>query len=78
MKTKAIKPVKDFGVTGFQVTFSILDLYKMQQLAFELDYANQGHVSELSSLIHKLFDATIGVTTPEWDFLKQDEEPCTK
>lgn len=77
MKTKAIKPVQAFGVTGFQVTFSILDLYKMQQLAFEMDNAHQGQVGELSSLIHKLFDATIGATNPDWDFL-QPEEPCTK
>lgn len=78
MKAKAIKPVKDFGVTGFQVTFSILDLYKMQQLAFELDTMHKGEVGELSSLIHKLFDATIGITNADWDFLQTDEEPCTK
>lgn len=77
MKAKAIKPVKDFGVTGFQVTFSILDLYKMQQLAFELDTMHKGEVGELSSLIHKLFNATIGTTNPDWDCL-QPEEPCTK
>lgn len=78
MATKSIKPVQNFGVTGFQVTFSILDLYKMQQLAFEMDNAHQGQVGELSSLIHKLFDATIGTTNPDWDFLKPNEEPCTK
>lgn len=76
MKAKAIKPVKDFGVTGFQVTFSILDLYKMQQLAFELEA--KGHKNELSDMINKLFEATIGQTNPDWDFLQTDEEPCTK
>lgn len=75
MKTKSIKPVTSFGVTGFQVTFSILDLYKMQQLAFELEAKESKN--ELSEMIHKLFDATIGNTNPDWDFL-QPEEPCTK
>lgn len=76
MKTKSIKPVTNFGVTGFQVTFSILDLYKMQQLAFELEAKD--HKNELSEMINKLFEATIGQTTAGWDFLQTDEEPCTK
>lgn len=76
MKAKAIKPVKDFGVTGFQVTFSILDLYKMQQLAFELEIKNPNN--ELCALVNKLFEATIGTTNPDWDCLQTDEEPCTK
>lgn len=76
MKAKAIKPVTNFGVTGFQVTFSILDLYKMQQLAFELE--SKVSKNELSEMINKLFEATIGQTTADWDFLKPDEEPCTK
>ena len=76
MKAKAIKPVKDFGVTGFQVTFSILDLYKMQQLAFELE--DKVSKNELSEMINKLFEATIGATNTDWDFLQTDEEPCTK
>lgn len=75
MKTKAIKPVQNFGITGFQVTFSILDLYKMQQLAFELE--DKVPKNELSAMINMLFDATIGATHTDWDFL-QPEEPCTK
>lgn len=75
MKTKSIKPIKDFGVTGFQVTFSILDLYKMQQLAFELEAKISKN--EMSEMINMLFDATIGNITPGWDFLLP-EEPCTK
>jgi hypothetical protein len=76
MKTKSIKPVNNFGVTGFQVTFSILDLYKMQQLAFELEA--KVPKNELSEMVNKLFKATIGTTNDEWDFLQTDEEPCTK
>lgn len=76
MKAKSIKPVKDFGVTGFQVTFSILDLYKMQQLAFELEA--KGPKNELSAMINKLFEATIGATNVDWDFLQTDEDLCTK
>lgn len=76
MKAKAIKPVKDFGVTGFQVNFSILDLYKMQQLAFELEAKEPKN--ELSAMINKLFEATIGATNVEWDFLQTDEDLCTK
>lgn len=75
MKTKAIKPVKDFGITGFQVTFSILDLYKMQQLAFELEAKEPKN--ELCAMVNKLFEATIGATNADWDFLQPDE-PCTK
>lgn len=90
MKTKTIKPVKDFGVTGFQVTFSILDLYKMNQLAMELGEINQkasdysgdfrGQNSTLiraCEVLSELFNKTIGETNAEWDFL-QPEEPCTK
>jgi hypothetical protein len=69
---KTIEPVKAFGVTGFKVTFSILDLYKMQQLAFELETRNQGVKNELSEMIHKLFDATIGETNENWDFLREE------
>lgn len=76
MNAKSIKPVTGVGVTGFQVTFSILDLYKMQQLAFELE--SKGPKNELSEMVHKLFDATIGTTNPDWDFLQTDEKPCTK
>jgi hypothetical protein len=76
MKAKSIKPVNSFGVTGFQVTFSILDLYKMQQLTFELE--TKVPKNELSEMVNKLFEATIGTTNPDWDFLQTDEEPCTK
>lgn len=87
MKAKAIKPVKDFGVTGFQVNFSILDLYRMEQLAIELqqiyiDQVNilgtQNALELTSTMLHNLFKATVGETSSsEWDFL-QPEEPCTK
>lgn len=87
MKTKSIKPVKDFGVTGFQVTFSILDLYKMNQLAIELQQIHIDQVNILgtqnaleltSTMLRNLFKATVGETSSEWDFLQTDEEPCTK
>lgn len=71
MKQKTIEPVKNFGVTGFKVTFSILDLYKMQQLAFELE--TKVPKNELSEMINKLFNATIGKTNENWDFLEEEE-----
>lgn len=87
MKAKSIKPVKDFGVTGFQVNFSILDLYRMEQLAIELqqiyiDQVNilgtQNALELTSTMLHNLFKATIGEPSSEWDFLQPNEEPCTK
>lgn len=69
---KTIEPVKNFGVTGFKVTFSILDLYKMQQLAFDLEFGHPGVPIELCEMVHKLFNATIGETNENWDFLREE------
>lgn len=40
-KTKKITPITGVGTTGYKVTFSVLDLYKMKQLAFELYQLDQ-------------------------------------
>lgn len=77
---KTIEPVKAFGVTGFKVTFSILDLYKLRQLAIELQLishqaALEGkHTSldDVAAVLNTLFFATIGETNDNWDFLREE------
>lgn len=79
---KTIEPVKNFGVTGFKVTFSILDLYKLQQLALELrQISHQPNLEgkyttldDVADVINGLFKATIGETNENWDFLATEEE----
>lgn len=86
-KQTNIKPVTGIGVKGYQVTFSILDLYKMKQLAIELYEINQkasdfhgdfkGQNSSLTiayELFSELFNKTIGETKGDWDFLSDKEE----
>jgi hypothetical protein len=86
-KQTNIKPVTGIGVKGYQVTFSILDLYKMKQLAMELYEINQkasdfhgdfkGQNSSLTiayELFSELFNKTIGETEGGWDFLSDKEE----
>lgn len=86
-KQTNIKPVTGIGVKGYQVTFSILDLYKMKQLAIELYEINQkasdfhgdfkGQNSSLTiayELFSELFNKTIGETKDDWDFLSDKEE----
>lgn len=80
-KIKTIEPVRDFGITGFKVTFSILDLYKLQQLSMELQLishqpALEGKctaLDEAAMVLNNLFTATIGETKDNWDFLKKEE-----
>lgn len=87
MKAKAIKPVKDFGVTGFQVTFSISDLYKMNMLADDIyrihdeltkDGACYDSLRHVGHLFSELFRNTVNAWGSDWDCLQTDEEPCTK
>lgn len=86
-KQTNIKPITGIGVKGYQVTFSILDLYKMNQLAMELCEINQkasdfsgdfrGQNSTLiraCEVLSELFNKTIGETNAEWDFLSDKEE----
>lgn len=77
---KTIEPVKNFGVTGFKVTFSILDLYKLKQLAMELQLIShqptlEGKYTALddtAAMLNTLFFATIGETKENWDFLGEE------
>lgn len=77
---KTIEPVKAFGVTGFKVTFSILDLYKLKQLAMELQQISfqptlEGKhptLDDVATVLNTLFFATIGETYDNWDFLREE------
>lgn len=77
---KTIEPVKAFGVTGFKVTFSILDLYKLRQLAMELQQISfqpnlEGKhtaLDDVAAVLNTLFFATIGETNENWDFLREE------
>lgn len=86
-QVKNIKPITGVGIKGYQVTFSILDMYKMNQLAMELYEINQkasdfrgdfkGQNSTLTiayELFSELFNKTIGETNSDWDFLSDKEE----
>lgn len=77
---KTIEPVKNFGVTGFKVTFSILDLYKLRQLAIELQLIShqaalegkQTALDDVAAVLNTLFFATIGETNENWDFIGEE------
>lgn len=75
---KTIEPVKAFGVTGFKVTFSILDLYKLRQLAMELQQISfqptgkHTALDDVAAVLNTLFFATIGETNENWDFLEEE------
>lgn len=83
---KKIVPVYGKGISGYKVEFSILDMYKMRQLAFELYQINQkasdfhGDFKDQNStltmafeLLNGLFEKTIGETNNDWDFLTEEE-----
>lgn len=82
-----INKVYGKGVSGYKVEFSILDLYKMRQLAFDLYQINQrasdfngdfkGENPTLSmafELLNGLFESTVGETPVGWDFLTEEED----
>lgn len=72
-KQTNIKPVTGIGVKGYQVTFSILDMYKLKQLALEVQDKIGGN--ELSNVVFELFNATVGEPKEfQWDFLSDKEE----
>lgn len=81
-KRSKIQAVRGIGISSYKVEFSILDLYKLKQLAIELMEINRkanpnGEYTSLddaATVLHKLFDATIGETSMEWDFLSEDKE----
>lgn len=70
---KNIKPITGIGIKGYQVTFSILDMYKLKQLALETQDRLGGN--DLTNVLLSLFNATVG--EPEvlqWDFLTSEEK----
>lgn len=72
-KQTNIKPITGIGVKGYQVTFSILDMYKLKQLALEVQDKIGGN--ELSNVVFELFNATVGEPKEfQWDFLSDKEE----
>jgi hypothetical protein len=70
---KKIAPVRGLGISGYRVEFSILDLYKLKQLAIECEQKLQQR-SELTEMIHNLFEKTVGGTNANWDFLTEEED----
>lgn len=83
---KKIVPVQGIGTKGYRVEFSILDLYKIKQLAIELHEINQkssnfhgdfqGKNPTLCmayDLLNGLFENTVGETNESWDFLSDKE-----
>ena len=70
---KNIKPITGVGIKGYQVTFSILDMYKLKQLALETQDRIGGN--ELSIVVFELFNATVGEPKEfQWDFLTNEEK----
>lgn len=69
---KKIAPVRGLGISGYRVEFSILDLYKLKQLAIECEQKLHQR-SELTEMIHNLFEKTVGETNANWDFLTEEE-----
>ena len=83
--TKKITPITGYGTTGYSVTFSVLDIYKMKQLAHELNqlghvvFESKGDTKATYSLdmacelLKGLFEATIGETNGCWDCFTEEE-----
>ena len=70
---KNIKPITGVGIKGYQVTFSILDIYKLKQLALETQDRLGGN--ELTNVLLSLFNATVGDPDVfQWDFLTSEEK----
>lgn len=70
---KNIKPITGIGIKGYQVTFSILDMYKLKQLALETQDRLGGN--ELTNVLLSLFNATVGDPKEfQWDFLTSEEK----
>jgi hypothetical protein len=71
-KSKKIRPVSGFGTCGYQVEFSLLDLYRLREMASKCCHEDE-EVKELCSVIFALFDNTVGKTSEKFDFLEKEE-----
>ena len=71
-KSKKIRPVSGFGTSGYQVEFSLLDLYRLREMASKCNQECE-EVKELCSVIFALFDKTVGNTSEKFDFLEEVE-----
>ena len=72
-KSKKIRPVSGFGTCGYQVEFSLLDLYRLREMASKCCHEDE-EVKELCSVIFSLFDKTVGKTSEKFDFLEEETE----
>ena len=71
-KSKKIRPVTGFGTSGYQVEFSLLDLYRLREMASKCCHEGE-EVKELCSVVFALFDSTVGKTSEKFDFLEEVE-----
>jgi hypothetical protein len=71
-KSKKIRPVSGFGTCGYQVEFSLLDLYRLREMVLKCNTEDE-NVRELCSVVFALFDKTVGKTSEKFDFLEEDE-----
>lgn len=72
-KSKKIRPVMGFGTCGYQVEFSLSDLYRLREMASKCNHEDE-EVKELCSVIFSLFDKTVGNTAEKFDFLAEEAE----
>lgn len=73
--SKKITPINGVGTVGYNVQFSVKDLYQLQYLAARvLDTCDKDTAQyELADTITTLFDKTVGGNVDwNWDFLKEE------
>lgn len=82
-KKSKVNPIEGFGVKGYTIEFSLLDLFKFNQLACELNALNQEQfdgnkqtsLAVASNLLRTLFEVTVGhYGDADWDFLNEECE----
>lgn len=71
---KKIRPVVGIGTSGYQVEFSLPDLYRLREIAASASHHEDEKVKELCSVVFALFDKTIGKTSEKFDFLEEEAE----
>lgn len=73
-KTKKISAVQGFGTCGYRVEFSVLDLYRLNELAARAYNPEDPNVVKLCSVIEQLFAATVNSNDEsKFDFLEKTE-----
>ena len=77
INSKRITEIRDYGVCGYQVTFSVKDLYRLRYLAARVFDKCEVDTAEckLAEVISDLFSATIGGEAErDYDFLSGEKE----